>query len=127
MPEMKKRYIRLLTATGCILLIGVVLYVLAKLNCRFPCIFYTITKLQCPGCGSTRAVMALLRFDIRAAFGYNLMFPVCFLFLGYVYVCSCVNVLKTGKFSYEPPVPAIDVILLVVLVLWGVVRNILHI
>ncbi|MCM1109265.1 MAG: DUF2752 domain-containing protein [Clostridium sp.] len=30
-----------------------------------------ITGLQCPGCGSQRAVHSLLHADLRAAWGYN--------------------------------------------------------
>lgn len=36
-----------------------------------PCPIHALTGLYCPGCGSGRAVMALLRGDVMAAFGYN--------------------------------------------------------
>lgn len=38
---------------------------------RFPCIFHEITGLYCPGCGGTRAVMALLKGHIITSFTYN--------------------------------------------------------
>lgn len=46
----------------------------------FPvCPFYAITGLYCPGCGTLRALHALLHADIRSAFGFNavtvLLFP----------------------------------------------------
>lgn len=38
----------------------------------FPrCPFLMVTGLQCPGCGSQRAVHALLHGDIASAWGYN--------------------------------------------------------
>ena len=38
------------------------------------CVFYELTGLFCPGCGSGRALYALLHFDIAAAAGYNCLF-----------------------------------------------------
>ncbi len=38
----------------------------------FPkCAFLSLTGLKCPGCGSQRAVHALLHADVGAAFRYN--------------------------------------------------------
>lgn len=38
----------------------------------FPrCMFLTLTGFQCPGCGSQRAIHALLHGDIPAAWHYN--------------------------------------------------------
>lgn len=42
---------------------------------RIPCLFREVTGLQCPGCGTSRMALALMRLDIPAAFGYN---PVAF-------------------------------------------------
>ena len=35
------------------------------------CLFYLLTGLKCPGCGSQRAIHALLHLQVGAAFGYN--------------------------------------------------------
>lgn len=37
----------------------------------YPCPFHTITGIECPGCGMTRACIALARGDIGNAFQYN--------------------------------------------------------
>lgn len=42
---------------------------------RIPCLFREVTGLQCPGCGTSRMALALMRLDIPAAFVYN---PVAF-------------------------------------------------
>ena len=42
---------------------------------RIPCLFREVTGLQCPGCGTSRMALALIRLDIPAAFAYN---PVAF-------------------------------------------------
>ena len=41
---------------------------------RIPCLFREVTGLQCPGCGTSRMALALMRFDIPAAFAYNPVF-----------------------------------------------------
>ena len=67
------------------------LALLVKLGISLPCIFYQITGLQCPGCGNTRAAMALLRLDFAAAFEYNLLFPIEFGYIAYMYLSALVH------------------------------------
>lgn len=40
----------------------------------FACSFHRVLGLYCPGCGSTRALKSLLRFDILSAVRYNFAF-----------------------------------------------------
>ena len=50
---------------------------------KIPCLFKLLLKIECPGCGMTRAYISLLHLDIKKAFAYNAMFwavPVCFVF-----------------------------------------------
>ena len=37
------------------------------------CLFKYLTGIDCPGCGLTRAALSLLKGDVRAAAGYNVM------------------------------------------------------
>jgi hypothetical protein len=37
------------------------------------CVFHTLTGLQCPGCGTTRALHHLLHGDVAGAFRLNAM------------------------------------------------------
>ena len=39
-----------------------------------PCVFRSLTGIPCPGCGSGRAALALVRFDLPAAFASNPLF-----------------------------------------------------
>ena len=53
----------------------------------FPkCVFYSVTGLKCPGCGTQRALHAMLTGDLAAAWHYNafwvVMLPVLALLLG---------------------------------------------
>jgi len=36
-----------------------------------PCVFYSLTGIYCPGCGSTRCLHALVHFDLPQAFSMN--------------------------------------------------------
>ena len=38
-----------------------------------PCMFHELTGLQCPGCGTTRALHHLLHGDVAGAFRLNAM------------------------------------------------------
>ena len=46
-----------------------------------PCMFYEVTGLLCPGCGSGRFMLALLHLDLYAAFRYQ---PLLFLFFPFL-------------------------------------------
>ena len=60
---------------------------------KIPCIFNYATGMQCPGCGLTRASMAILRGDIAAAFNFNPLIFAAPFFLG-AYLLA-----KRSKFS----------------------------
>jgi hypothetical protein len=53
------------------------------------CPIYTYLHLQCPGCGTTRALAALLHGDIGAALHYNplttILLPIVLFYLAYSY------------------------------------------
>lgn len=40
---------------------------------HWPCVFQFLFHVPCPGCGMTRAVLALLRGEFSAAFEYHAM------------------------------------------------------
>ena len=127
MKTTQKRQINLILITALILIVGLILYILAKVSHPVPCLFHKITGLQCPGCGNTRAILALLELDIMRALSYNYLFPVCAFYLCFVYFHCAITYYKTGKFTYRTPAPVMDIAILVSLVIWWIVRNILHI
>ena len=81
------------------------------------------TGLDCPGCGSTRSLGALIRLDLAAAFDHNALVPIALVFV----VVSWV--LWTWSRWSARPTPALVrgpvsiVAIAVVLVAFTVVRN----
>ena len=123
MGKAKRRVRNIALVTAAFALGGFVMYLLDRYFVGIPCVFSRITGLNCPGCGNTAAAVYLIGGDLLSALRENYLFPLEFFYLGWVYVLTAWRYYQTGKAEYKPPLPALDIILLVVLVLWGVVRN----
>ncbi|WP_127585605.1 DUF2752 domain-containing protein [Paenibacillus koleovorans] len=114
---MNSKSIRALQAAS--LAVGGLLYLevwlpLTKLG--IPCVFHTWTGLFCPGCGITRAALALLRLDVEQAFRYNAL-PFLLVPLYAIYALAQRRQMRrTGRMSMA--------IMLVVVVSFGILRNI---
>lgn len=91
------------------------------------CPFNRITGLNCPGCGNTRALLALLHGRFGESIKYNYAYPAEFAYLLWVGANLVKNYIKNGKFLYIPKYPIIEYIFLALLIIWWVVRNILGI
>ncbi len=101
-------------------------FVDARYSNFFPgCPFFTLTGLYCPGCGSQRAVSALLHGDIIKAASYNVMFAASLAVVFYSASISVFNLFSANpiaqKILYSPRFVKI---LLVVVVLFWILRNI---
>lgn len=122
--SMKKRRILIFCAFGLGVLAAVaVFYLLAQRGIGIGCLFHEITGLQCPGCGNSRAALALLRLDVISALRYNLLFPLEYAYLLWVLYHSSVSYLKTGRFSYRLKWMWLDASVLTIVLIWGIVRN----
>ncbi|KWT92861.1 DUF2752 domain-containing protein [Candidatus Magnetominusculus xianensis] len=86
------------------------------------CLFYRLTGLYCPGCGSTRAVHQLLHGNIAAAFKLNPLTVTALPFLVFGIV------LEMGVFHSRPKwlsyVRQYSKLLLLGLILFWILRNI---
>lgn len=80
-----------------------------------PCVFHEVTGFFCPGCGITRAVLALLELDFIQAFTYN---PLVF-----ILIPSYTIYLITKKMKVERVSNSIMITMLVLTVAFGVLRN----
>ena len=87
------------------------------------CPIYLTTHWLCPGCGSTRALHALLHLQIQSALHYNalftLLFPFIFLWLGF----SSYRTLRYDQFPNLAFPRSLGICLAVTVILFSVARN----
>ena len=91
-----------------------------------PCIFYQLTGLHCPGCGTGRSLLALLRLDFYSAFRYQPLFFLTYPLIGY-YLMKWYLEFLTGRPLF--PTPKITknwpaYLLISAVLLYWVLRNI---
>ena len=58
-------------AAGAWILVSIVLFERTGIDVRLPCLAEAILRVECPGCGLTGAVQALLYGDLPAAWDRN--------------------------------------------------------
>ena len=109
-----------------IILILIVLYLVLghTYHAYIPCPIHYLTGYYCPGCGITRMLISTLKSNFYQAFRYNpllfiLLFPSIILFLNYLY-----SVYKNKRALYTKIPSMIWYILIIILVLYGILRNI---
>ena len=88
-----------------------------------PCLFHTITGLDCPGCGVSRMCLSLLRLDFSAAFHANVALFLMLPFGVVLFLQMAVRYIKEGIFSPTKVQTAILWIMAILLLIFGVVRN----
>ena len=125
MPFMKKRFFKTIKPVAIVMAIGLiysVFYLIAGFG--IPCPIKAVTKLYCPGCGISRMFIALLHFDIPAAFSSNCvvfcLFP--FFLAGYIRHSYCY--IRYGKRGISKAENVLLIITAVILLAFGVIRNI---
>ena len=90
----------LLLRDAAVLGVGLAYFLLVSLTgWGIPCIFYTLTGLQCPGCGVSRMLLSLARLDLAAAFGYNPFLLLTSPLLLFCLVLSDVRYVRSGNRS----------------------------
>lgn len=88
-----------------------------------PCLIQSVTGMLCPGCGSTRMFLALLRLDISSAFRHNAA-VLCLLIFWNVTAALCFwgkpGFIRSARFLYGCLWGSVAV-----LAVFGVLRNLL--
>ena len=95
-----------------------------KTGFAIPCVFRLITGLKCPGCGVTTMALCLLRLDFVGAFSAN---PVALCLLPYmIYLIArrALCYIKGQKFKEKKIETALSIAAVIVLILFGIIRNI---
>lgn len=105
---------RLLTLASAAIVGVVIVYRFDPTTAGFypPCVFHALTGLQCPGCGTTRALYHLLHGDLAGALRLNAM--------AFVAVAAAAAAAIRPRLAYHP---ATGWGALTVTVVWWVARN----
>ncbi len=91
----------------------------------FPrCPFLTLTGWECPGCGSQRAIHALLHGDLEAVWHFN---AALYLFIPMLIVLGAAEIVRKRNPKFHQAVNSQWVIIGtgIVIVLWWIIRNII--
>ncbi len=128
MPVLKKRgpYAVLIPAAlTCAVLVAVWLYRVDPEDSVYSpkCVFYLLTGLKCPGCGSQRSIHALLHLQVGDAFRHNALLVLSIPFLALM----CFSWMKRRRFPalYERLNGRVTVwTVFAVIIAWWIVRNI---
>lgn len=123
---MKARLLKVLKASALLGLIALLIVLFSyKTGWGIPCLFYQITHLQCPACGTWRMLMALLRLDFAAAFAYNAAMLPALPILLYLLIAAVQRYIRTGTASQSRLETVASVCLIAYFIAFGLLRNIL--
>ena len=104
-----------------VLALGTAYFIFVKLTgLGIPCIFRTMSggRILCPGCGISRMFLKLSTFDIPGAFRCN---PAIFSLLPLWCICAVLWITDRG----EKFLKGAEIFSLVVLIIFGILRNFL--
>lgn len=107
----------------CLIIISYGYYFLnLEFGFSIPCLFHKLTNFYCPGCGITRMIFSILKFDFYQAFRFNpFVFCLLILFIFYFFISFFLNLFNKKQIKINNKVYYVIVILLL---LFGIVRNI---
>lgn len=120
----------IITILAAVLLVGgAVLYFVAdpsKPGSWFPrCPFLMLTGFKCPGCGSQRAIHALLHADFASAWHFNALLTATLPVVG-AYVVAEVQRTRWPRFYAALNSLGAIITVFVVIVAWWILRNLLN-
>ncbi|PWM40671.1 MAG: DUF2752 domain-containing protein [Clostridiales bacterium] len=120
---LKKRLKKAALFVPLLFVLGLVGVWLSETGHGIPCIFHVVTGLQCPGCGVTRMLSALLHGDWRGAWESNAAVLTLSPVLAGLVGLSLVRWIRTGSARLPRWADAVTVVCVVLLLLFTVARN----
>ena len=122
-----RRPLIILLVAALLLVLGLVYYALdPSSSTLFPrCTFLSLTGYKCPGCGSQRAVHALLHGDLAAAFRYNAL-----LLIAIPWIALCLSAesrrTRNPRLYARLNAPLLIWLFLAMVLIWWLLRNIFN-
>ena len=122
-----RRGLLILLVVALLLVFGLIYYSLdPSQSGLFPqCVILKFTGYKCPGCGSQRAIHALLNGDVAGAFRYNALLLIA---VPWIAVCLYAESRRTRnpQLYARLNAPLLAWVLFIVVVLWWLLRNIFN-
>lgn len=88
-----------------------------------PCLFHSVTGIYCPGCGGTRACIALLRGNVRLSLHYHPVVLYAAVLYGWYMISNTIQYISRGKWkigmAYRSFYAWIGVVILALHALWA--------
>ena len=120
--EIKRRN-KILKITAVIIVIGLSYSIINRaFHIGISCVFYSVLKVKCAGCGMTRATLSLLSGDVRSAFSHNAIFFVYWFEIISIYVSSSIEYIKNGKIRIKGIHIAVDIAVIAIILIYGILR-----
>ena len=123
---MRRSFI-IIIVIAALLVLGLVYYAVdpASSSAMPKCSFLSLTGYKCPGCGSQRAIHALLHGDVVAAFKYN-----AFMLISVPWLALCLFAesqrTRNPRWYVRLNAPLLIWLYLAMLLIWWVLRNIFN-
>ena len=122
-----RRWLIIIGVIALLLVFGLIYYALdPSASSLFPrCAFLELTGYKCPGCGSQRAVHALLHGDVVTAFRYNAMLLIA---VPWIALCLYAESRRTRNphLYARLNAPRLICLLLAMVLIWWLLRNIFN-
>ncbi len=99
------------------------LLLVRKLGFGIPCILHETTGFLCPGCGLTRAMVAVSKGELAAAISYNAFLIPYVLYVGWFLTGVTVRYIKGKKDPLFFGPSSLHIVMLCATVLYGIARN----
>lgn len=88
------------------------------------CWFHKATGLQCPSCGGTRCIINIFQGNFKKAFFLHPIYFIVIVYLLIVNIIYLININRKEKIvKWIYPKPCYAVVLAIILVVFGVLRN----
>ena len=127
MERKRSRIVIVLLMAAGFVLFGVGYGTLVRRGVGLPCLFYTVCGLRCPGCGISRGLAALLAGRVGDFLQYNPFAPLIVFYILWVGFFTAKRYVTVAEWQYVSPCKWVDILVLVLVLVWWVLRNVMGI
>lgn len=124
---MKARVKKVVLIYLCIIIVGIGYAIfVTTTGIGIPCVIYKRFHVKCPGCGISHLFLHLMRLEWKEAFLSNIGLVLISPLLLVILVKQTVTYVKTGQKTMNQGMNRLMIGCIIYLVIWAIVRNIIH-